>query len=92
MLCLLLCRFVGGVRSFSCNSEKTFIDYGSIDQNGKGYVYKLKSDAFREIESGQWISETEVVPEEVYEINFKDYWHTISFSPESQRIQKLLYG
>lgn len=73
-------------------SGKTYIEYGSIDPNGKGYIYKIKSDSFIEIEAGQWVSEVEAEPVEIFEIKVRNYWDTISFAPEALRIQKELYG
>jgi hypothetical protein len=32
-----------GKRSFSCHQDKTLIEYGSINPNGFGYVYKIRT-------------------------------------------------
>lgn len=80
-----------GRRSFSCSGGLTKLDYGSLDPEGIGYVYKLKSDSFEKIDGWQWISEQEVVPEEVMEIRVKDYWDRVMFSEEAKKINESLY-
>lgn len=80
-----------GKRSFSCSGGLTKLDYGSLDPEGIGYVYKLKSDSFEKIDGWQWISEQEVVPEEVMEIRAKDYWDRVIFSEEAKKINESLY-
>ena len=83
---------LGGKRSFTCDGIQSFLEYGSIDPNGKGYIYVLPSDTFELIDKWQWISRTEVKPIKVIEINVSDYFHTITFSDEAKEIQKKLYG
>ena len=86
-----------GKRDFSCEiclvppQSKTFLHYGSLDPNGIGYVYKLKSDSFTKIDNWQWVSEISVVPEEVFTIKVSDYIDTVVFSDEADEIQKMLY-
>ena len=86
-----------GKRDFSCEiclvppQSKTFLHYGSLDPNGIGYVYKLKSDSFTKIDNWQWVSEISVVPEEVFTIKVSDYIGTVVFSKEAKEIQKKLY-
>lgn len=81
-----------GKLSFHTNDGKTFIEYGSLNPNGKGYVYKMDASSFRKIEDGQYISSVSITPVEVYEIKVCDYWNTITFSTEALFIQKKLYG
>ena len=81
-----------GKRSFSCKNGKTNIEYGSLDPNGVGYIYKLRTDSFEKLDEWQWVSKTEVVPVEVICICVKDYLHTITFSEKATEIQKILYG
>ena len=81
-----------GKRSFSCENGKTMIEYGSLDPDGVGYVYKLNADTFEKLDDWQWISKTEAVPVEVICIRIKDYTHTISFSEQAKEIQKKLFG
>jgi len=81
-----------GKRAFECNEGRTKIIYGSLDPNGVGYVYKVKSEGFRKIDNWQWVSEQSVVPVEIIEIKVSDYWHTIEFSEEARKINSLLYG
>lgn len=42
-----------GKRAFSCQDGKTFLEYGSLDPNGVGYIYKLKADQFKKIDNWQ---------------------------------------
>ena len=81
-----------GKKSFSCKNGKTNIEYGSLDPNGVGYIYKLRTDSFEKLDEWQWVSKTEVVPVEVICICVKDYLDTITFSEKATEIQKILYG
>lgn len=38
---------------------------GTLDFNGRGYVYKVKADGFKKIDGWQYVSFQETVPEEV---------------------------
>ena len=80
-----------GKRAFSCKNGKTFIEYGSLDPNGVGYVYKLQADTFEKLDEWQWISKLEAIPVEVICIRVKDYIQTISFSKQAEEIQKKLF-
>ena len=80
-----------GKRVFSVESGKTFIEYGSLDPNGVGYIYKLKSDSFERLDEWQWISQADITPEEIICIKVRDYIHTVSFSETSKAIQKELF-
>ena len=80
-----------GKRAFSCENGKTLIEYGSLDPNGVGYVYKLRADTFEKLDEWQWISMFEVVPDEVIRIRVKDYMDTVSFSEKAMEIQNELF-
>jgi len=80
-----------GKRDYHCKDGMTIIEYGSLNPNGFGYVYKLNSANFEKIDGWQWISRTEEIPIEVVKIATKDYWHTVTFSNEALRINNLLY-
>ena len=80
-----------GKREFSCNDGKTFIEYGSLDPNGVGYVYKLKADTFDKQDEWQWISISDVIPDEIIYIRVKDYMNTVSFSEKAMEIQNQLF-
>ena len=80
-----------GKRTFSCNDGKTFIEYGSLDPNGVGYVYKLKADTFEKLDEWQWISISDVIPDEIIYIRVKDYMNTVSFSEKAMEIQNQLF-
>lgn len=80
-----------GKRIFTCNEGRTTIDYGSLDPHGIGYIYKMKADSFTKIDNWQWISEREVVPDEIIQIKVSDYWHTVTFSQEAEKINRELY-
>ena len=81
-----------GKLSFDSDGIKSYLRYGSVNPNGKGYVYVLPSDSFELIDEWEWLSRTPVKPLQVIEVSVKDYWHTISFSEEAKRIQQELYG
>lgn len=80
-----------GKRDFTCQDGVTQLRYGSLDPNGVGYVYKLKSEGFEKIDEWQWISRQETVPEEVVEIKVRDYLDRVVFSEEAREINDLLY-
>lgn len=81
-----------GRLSFDSDGINSFLHYGSINPNGKGYVYVLPSDTFELVDEWEWISRKEVKPIEIIEICVKDYWHTITFSDAAKAIQKEMYG
>ena len=80
-----------GKRAFSCIGGKTRIEYGSLDPDGVGYVYKLSADTFEKLDEWQWISTFEVIPDEVICIRVKDYMDTVSFSDQAKAIQDKLF-
>ena len=80
-----------GKRDYRCKNGTTVIEYGSLNPNGFGYVYKLSSNDFEKIDDWQWISRVEITPIEIVKIAVKDYWHTVTFSSEASRINNLLY-
>lgn len=41
-----------GKRDFECDSGKTKLIYGSLNPNGVGYKYKVKSDSFEKLTLG----------------------------------------
>lgn len=81
-----------GKRSFTCENGRTKLLYGSLDPDGKGYIYKVKSEFFQKIDDWQWVSTRKCIPVEITEIKVRDYLHTVEFSEEAARIQKLLFG
>ena len=81
-----------GKRIFSCKNGKTFIEYGSRDPNGVGYIYKLKADTFEKLDDWQWISMSDIVPDEIICIQVKDYIDSVTFSDEATVIQNMLFG
>ena len=81
-----------GKRAFECEKGLVKLLYGSINPDGIGYVYKIKSEDFTKIDEWQWVSEKEVIPEEVMEISVRDYWERIEMSEEAKKIYDELYG
>ena len=81
-----------GKLSYDSDGIRSFLRYGSIDPEGKGYIYVLPAETFELVDDWEWVSRTEVMPIEVIEIRVKDYWDTISFSEEAKEIQRKLYG
>ena len=80
-----------GKRSFSCSNGKVLIEYGYINPNGFGYVYKISSKDFEKIDNRQWVSAKETQILEVTKISVADYWHNISFTDIALEINKRLY-
>lgn len=81
-----------GKRAFTCDGGLTKLVYGSLNPEGVGYVYRLKSDSFNKIDEWQWVSETECPYIEKMTIKVKDFLHTVEFSKEALEINKELYG
>ena len=81
-----------GKRDFTVDSGKAFIEYGSIDPDGVGYVYKLKADSFERLDEWQWISKVDVIPEEIICIKVRDHIQKVSFSEAAEAIQKEIFG
>lgn len=81
-----------GKRDFVCENGHTNLLYGSLDPDGIGYIYKIKSELFYKLDNWQWVSSKECIPVEITEIKVRDYLHTVEFSEEAARIQKLLFG
>ena len=77
----------GGKKAFTCDAGKTYVEYGYVDINRDGYVYRVKSDTFRKIDEWQWVSKEPVEPLEVRAIPGKNMLHTVSFSEEAKEIQ-----
>ena len=81
-----------GKRIFSCKNGTTFIEYGSLDPDGVGYIYKMKADTFEKLDEWQWISMSDIVPDEIICIQVKDYIEYVAFSQEAMEIQDMLFG
>lgn len=81
-----------GRRDFKCEGGSVEILCGSLDPDGVGYVYRVRPDSFVKIDEWQWVSETEVVPEEVIRIRVRDYRHTVRFSQEAEKMQQEVWG
>lgn len=80
-----------GKRAFSCKAGRTKLQYGSLNPEGVGYVYKLKADSFIKIDEWQWITKENCIPIEIIEIKVKDYLHTVEFSQAAEAINQKLY-
>lgn len=81
-----------GKRDFTCEGGRTKLLYGSLDPDGIGYIYKVKSEFFEKIDEWQWVSTRECIPVEIMEIRVRDYLHTVEFSEEAAEIQRRLFG
>lgn len=81
-----------GKRAFQTEFGKIKLIYGSLNPNGIGYVYKVKSDIFESIDDWQWISRKEIVPLEIIKIDVADYIDTVEFSIKATEINQKLYG
>ena len=82
----------GGKLLFNTDGKRSCLEYGSIDPNGKGYIYVLPSDTFELVNEWEWVSSVEVKPIEIIEIRVKDHMDTITFSEEAKKIQEKIYG
>lgn len=82
----------GGKLQFNTDGKNSYLHYGSIDPNGKGYIYVLPADSFELVNEWEWVSSVEVKPIDIIEISVKDYLNTITFSEEAKKIQKEIYG
>lgn len=80
-----------GKKAFSCDAGKTYVEYGFIDPNRDGYVYRVKPDTFHKIDEWEWVSEEPVESLEVKVIPGKEMLHTVSFSEEAKRIQDKMF-
>lgn len=80
-----------GKRNFTCTGGKTKLLYGSLNPDGVGYIYKVKSDSFEKIDDWQWVSLVKTIPVERIEIKVANYIHTVTFSKEAAEIQHKLY-
>ena len=81
----------GGKKSFTCDAGKTYVEYGYVDLNRDGYVYRVKSDTFYKIDEWQWVSEEPVEPLEVLAIPAKKMMHTVTFSEKAKEIQNRMF-
>ena len=81
-----------GRRAFECNGGKTKLIYGSLNPDGVGYIYRLKSDSFERVDEWQWISRKECEYIEKIQIKVREHLDTVEFSEEAKEIQELLYG
>ncbi len=66
--------------------------YGSLNPDGEGYVYRLKSDCFEKLDDWQWISSKECDIIEKMKIHVSDYLGSVEFSDEAKRMNDMLYG
>ncbi len=81
----------GGKRSFTCDAGRTYVEYGYVDINRDGYVYRVKADTFKKIDEWQWVSEEAVEPLEVLAIPGKKMLHTVTFSEEARKSQNIMF-
>ena len=81
----------GGRRSFSCKHGIVTINYGSINPNGFGYVYKMKPENFVKIDKEQWLSKIGIKPLEIIKINVSDYWDKIFFTENALKMIEEIY-
>lgn len=79
-----------GRRDFECSNGKVLLKYGSLDSDGVGYVYKVRSDSFEKIDEWQWVSRENCLPVEITEIKVADYIDRVEFSAEAEEIRRKL--
>lgn len=80
-----------GSKSFTCDAGRTYVEYGYIDPNRDGYVYRMSSDTFTKVDEWEWVSEVAVEPLEVKVIPGRDMLHTVSFSERAKEIQDRMF-
>ena len=61
------------------NPPEIVLKNTKIDWNKIGYVYKVKSDTFKLIDSVQWLSKVEVKPVEVICVDPNEYKHWVTY-------------
>lgn len=88
---LAIKTYDNGNKSFSVDDDTGIITIyaGILDENAKGYIYKLKSETFEKIDDKQWLSKTIVIPDEVIEVNAKDYMNLVEFKGSSKEIRQI---
>ena len=77
-----------GKRDFTIDSGRVFIEYGTLDPDGVGYIYKLKSDSFEKLDEWQWISQVDVIPDDIICIKVRDYIHRVFFTDTAKENTK----
>ncbi|MBE9211902.1 hypothetical protein IQ247_04060 [Plectonema cf. radiosum LEGE 06105] len=73
-----------GERSWSifrtADSLEVVIETGKLDLTTQGYLYRLPSDTFRQVERFQWVSDVPVKPLECEIIKPKDHLHWLRYN------------
>ena len=77
-----------GKREFSVKNGNVFIKYGSLNPDGIGYIYKLKSDSFEKLDEWQWVSQVDVTPDDIICIKVRDYIHRVFFTDTAKENTK----
>ena len=67
----------------------TTIFAGTLDENSKGYIYKVSSDSFERIDDHQWLSKIPIVPVEIKEVYVKDFIDKIFFKGSAKEIHQI---
>lgn len=80
-----------GKKAFTCDAGKMFIEYGYVDINRDGYIYRVKSDTFKKIDEWEWVSEEEIVPEEILVIPAENLLRDVTFSEEAKKCQDAMF-
>ena len=60
---------------------------GHPNFGGKGYLYKLLSKGFHHVGGNQWVSESQVKPIDIIEINVDDYLHLFRYAIKQEKIE-----
>ena len=67
------------------NPVKMVYIRGHPNFGGKGYVYTLLSEGFRNVGGDQWVCDHEVLPVDSTEINVDDYLHLFRYATEEEK-------
>ncbi len=78
----------------SLNPVKMIFIQGRPNLGGRGYLYKMSSEGFEQVDELQWVCRESVKPLEVLEINVDDYPHLYQLATdvEKNEIQGQLSG
>lgn len=60
-----------------CEPPEVILENASIDWDKKGYLYTLPAASFRKVDDLQWVSEVEVIPLDITEIDPRLFKHWV---------------
>jgi hypothetical protein len=70
--------------TFEERTGRIILSAGHIDKNSYGYVYKINSDSFIQLDEYQWLSLEPVIPVETTIVYTADLWSMIVFEGKAK--------